>query len=282
MNDSFIKLYPTSALVMRMSKESYLDPISLKYYQALDLSLSDDLFNKCSRVCDWYSEILLNRKHLIYKHITQCLKESAHTYQIIILAAGICPLSLRLLYENKSKISHIFEIDQNGMSDKRSLIQNLFPHHSSYFSFISSSVDSESLKKNLFNHPLYQKEKPSIILMEGLSYYIDKPMLNGIIETLQSPNQHNLLIVEYLKENFSSRIDYTNIVKGIFNVVTDSCGLSFITRYSYDEISTFFKKISAKNIIGETLTDAEKSRTGKNKYFPNIDDGWINFIKGFI
>ena len=57
-----LRLEPTAALVMQWSLKLYKEEPVLRFINQLDLSSGKNLYDKCHSVCDWYDEVILNRK----------------------------------------------------------------------------------------------------------------------------------------------------------------------------------------------------------------------------
>ena len=92
-----LKLEPVSALVMRWGRKAYKESLLQNFIDHLDLSSANDLYRKCSSICDWYEEVVINKKYFINRYIGDKLSSSDKEHLGVILAAGKDPLALNIL-----------------------------------------------------------------------------------------------------------------------------------------------------------------------------------------
>jgi hypothetical protein len=122
-----LKLEPTAALVMQWASKLYYEEPVLRFVNQLDLSSGKTLLDKCNSVCNWYDEVILNRKSFIKHLIEQELSAAEQEYQLVFLAAGKSPLPIEILLRNSSEVYRIFEVDVSGIDEKKRLYLELFP-----------------------------------------------------------------------------------------------------------------------------------------------------------
>jgi len=80
------------------------------------------------------------------------------------------------------------------------------------------------------------------------------------------------IIFEYLKREKDIAADRSEISRLIFDLIAGQCGLSGIQRYDRANIAN----ICGMPLIAScSMTYSEKLRTGRNSYFPNENNGWI-------
>ncbi len=99
--DNKLKLETTAALVMKWALPLYQKSPAIEFVNRLDLSSGTELYEKCRSVCDWYDEVILNRKSFIKHLIEQRLTGDERKYQLIILAAGKSPMATWLKSSKK-------------------------------------------------------------------------------------------------------------------------------------------------------------------------------------
>ena len=92
-----LKLTPVSALFTSYLNESGKNAMLNRFINHLDFSDGDELIDEVHKTCDWYDEILLNKKNFIMNYIDEELSESKKEHLVIILAAGNYPFSLEIL-----------------------------------------------------------------------------------------------------------------------------------------------------------------------------------------
>ncbi len=277
-----LRLEPTAALVMQWALKLYTEDTVLQYVNQLDLSSGEALLKECNSVCDWYEEVILNRKSFIKHLIEQELSAAKQEFQLIFLAAGKSPLPVELLYKNPHKIHRIFEVDLSGMEDKKRLYLNVCPELTDKLRCVTADITSPDIL-SMLDMPIngYRHDMQSIIIMEGISYYLQKNDLQNIITRLRT-DRENIFIIEYMIPYRYVNPARRRIPEEIFKIIQDSCGLSAVTSYTKNELRTLFLKNSGDFIAGYSMADMELNRTGANAHFEKPSDGWIECAMGKI
>ena len=277
-----IKLKSTATLVMHWSQELYQQKPLDRYMKYLDLNEGEYLIKRCDDICDWYKEVILNRKMLIYDNVILNLISNKEPSQIVIIAAGMCPLSLKILQNYENRVSHIFEVDQSYMEQKTSIYNEFYPEHSDNVSCISCDITKPNILKHLKTQENFDFEKPQIVITEGISYYISPFELKKLIKIFASQERKNKFIMDYLIPFNEVDIDRRKIPRDIFETIQDHCDISTITSYSRKDIEKLFNenKWNLQEIY--TLNNMEFQRKGKYKYFHTPSDGWIQIVNGNI
>jgi hypothetical protein len=278
-----LMLEPTAACVMKWAMKLYRDGIVLQFMNQLDLSSGENFFAKCNGACNWYEEVILNRKFLIKHLIEQRLAAAESEYQLVFPAAGKSPLALELLERNNSKINCIFEIDISGMEEKKKLYDRICPDNSKKIICITADITSPNIASMLNKLEIgYRYDMQTIILLEGISYYISKQEMKNIIASFQSEKKKNIIIIEYLVPCEYVDKNRRCIPKGIFKIIQEHTGLSRISCYTEDELKRYFRENAGDLIEKYSMVDMEYARTGTNTYFKKTSDGWIECVVGKI
>ena len=123
----------------------------------------------------------------------------------------------------------------------------------------------------------YRTDLPTIILMEGISYYLRKQELKNIIASFQWQKE-GIFIIEYLVPYQLVGQARRSIPEEIFEIIQDDCGLDGITSYTKEELRSFFREKGGDLIATYTMVDMEVARTGANTYFTKPSDGWIECV----
>jgi len=274
-----IKIHSTAALIMLWAKEYYQKYPAAKFIKHLDLSEGQRLFDLCNTICDWYGEIIANRKHFIHYAISEILESKNSPWQIVILAAGMCPLSLNLLVRNDKKIINIFEIDECSMEEKGKMYNELFPTYARKIKCISASVNRKRMM-DVLARVGYNEELQTIILAEGISYYISKRRLKEVFEQFATGSKRNIFVLEYLIPDDNIPNKNRKISGKIFNIIKKECSLDRIFCYTQNELKKFFIQYGGNFLLHETMSGMEFLRTQSNRYFKNDNEGWIECIVG--
>ncbi|MFA5212023.1 MAG: hypothetical protein WC406_01675, partial [Methanoregula sp.] len=95
------ELYPvsdTAALVMLWASEYYrTKPLTRAYVNGLDLSSGEELLRCYDRICPWYHEVIINRKHFISQTVQALTVKDDSPVTIVNLGAGFSPLALEMV-----------------------------------------------------------------------------------------------------------------------------------------------------------------------------------------
>jgi O-methyltransferase involved in polyketide biosynthesis len=264
---------------MLWAREYYQEYPAAKFIKHLDLSEGQRLFALCNTVCDWYGEIIANRKHFIHYAISEILESENSPWQIVILAAGMCPLSLNLLAIKNQKIINIFEIDECGMEEKGKMYNEIFPQYARKIKCISSSINEKRMMDVLAGVG-YRKELQTIVLAEGISYYISKRRLKDIIQQFATGSKRNIFVLEYLIPSDDIPDKNRKISDKIFNIIKKECDLAKIFRYTKSELERIFIQCGGNLLRHETMSGMESLRKKSNQYFKRQNEGWIECIVG--
>ncbi len=275
-----LKLEPTAAMVMEWALPLYKDPTILKYLGCLDLSSGRELLEKIEKVCQWGApEGLRNRKNCIKQIILERLIDTNISHQLIVIAAGKTPLALEILLEQPEKIAGSYEIDLGGMEEKSKIYKQVAPQFTKKLHCLSADVTDSDLLHRLVQNG-YQKTIPTFVVLEGISYYITKEELRQIVSFFTSPQKTNRIIVEYLVPFEDLTLERQAIARGIFGPIQEKCSLPTLSQYRKEDLAALFKKMGGELLSHYTLSDMEKLRTGKNQYFFQSQEGWIECVVG--
>jgi O-methyltransferase involved in polyketide biosynthesis len=243
----------------------------------LDLSGGEQLYSRCNAICPWYGEVIQNRKYLI-KMIVERQLDLRNPSQLLVLAAGQSPLALELAIERPSQIDRAFEVDVSGMEEKARLYDETFPEAQGKLHCLAGDITSEELLP-LLERAGYARDAPSIVLLEGISYYLPRPALQGLISRFGSGGK-NIIIIEYLLPCSRVEPSRRQIPKEIFALIGRSAGLQEISRYTRDELGRIFSEGGGELLEGWSLREMELARCRRNRYFPRDDLGWIECAMG--
>jgi hypothetical protein len=277
-----LRLEPTAALVMQWALRLYSKEDILRFVNRLDLSSGKTLFDKCHSVCNWYDEIILNRKSFIKYLIEQELCAAKQEYQLIFLASGKSPLPIEILLRYSSKVYRIFEIDLSGIEEKEKLYLELFPESLDKLKCVNADIASSDILDILDRAGTgYRPDLPAIVIMEGISYYLRKQELKNIIASFQWQKE-GIFIIEYLVPYQLVGQARRSIPVEIFGIMQEDCGLDEITSYTKEELRSLFREKGGDLVDSYTMVDMELARTGVNTYFAKPTDGWIECAVGRV
>ncbi len=253
----------------------------LNFINQLDLSSGKDLYDKCNAICPWYEEVILNRKYFLKYLIEKHLSASRSECQLVFLAAGKSPLSLELLMKNFSKIYRILEIDLSGMDQKKGLYYRVSPELAEKVKCITGDITSPDIAGVLTENDCHRNNS-TIILMEGISYYLSKKEMKTIITSFSRKGNNNILIIEHLVPYQYVNQERRAIPQEIFRTIREYTELNDITCYTKIDLERFFWEKDGNLTANYSMKDMEFLRTSANIYFKKQSDGWIECSVGKI
>ncbi len=273
-----IHISGTSALVLLWGgKDAYKSKLAQKYLEQLDLSSGYELYNECSKIWEPYHEILRNRKFGVFNFIESILKDNSDA-QVIILAAGIAPLSLDII--ERFPDAKIFDIDIENMPMKKKLFEEVSEgSFENKIKFIESDITNKDiLTESLIQHG-WDKNRNTIVIAEGISYYVTEDELWNAFSVFQTNDKSNFIILESRVPQEKVCEQRRDIQERVWEYLTNALTLKFVTRYYDEKVKEYSEKINAEVIEKHTMKDIEMLRFGRNEIFPTDDSGWIEVRK---
>lgn len=269
-------LSDTSALVLLWSDEScYPGRQAQSYLGRLSLKAGERLYCQCNNVWNNYNEVIINRKtgiaYLASKTITK-----HHISQVVIPGAGLAPLDVDLISRHTPGDMEIFSVDLENMPLKSKLLDGLHDNNMSRIHCVTANINDISAVDAQLKKNGYDKNKSTLIIMEGISYYLPIVNLKNIVTYFKNNSGEASFILEYLVPNVDIQESRRHIPEGVFEIIRQSCGLPVITRLNEKLISASFGCAVKERF---TLHDLEKLRTKGNRHFPQPDSGWIEVCR---
>ena len=265
----------TAALVMLWASGYYETiPLISTYLRRLDLSDGRQLLEHYNSICPWYSEVIINRKHFIKNIVEELITNDEKRTVIVNLGAGFSPLALELSPRLCDHVRFI-EIDRSNMSHKRRLYSRLVPDRCRFISSIESDIaDTAFLSEALRNEMGEPSRTRLIVVMEGLTYYIERSVMESVLASLSGLAPDLAIVFEHLKPCRLISDERRFIPYRIFSHVRDYTALDRMTTYSKDEILALLDPDFS--CIYYDMDTMEKRRMGSCKYFPAPDTGWLS------
>ncbi|MFA4860944.1 class I SAM-dependent methyltransferase [Methanoregula sp.] len=264
----------TAALVMLWAARYYAEkPLLGTYLHRLDLSAGQPLLDRYNGICPWYSEVIINRKHFIRSTVEELLRGRNKPTVIVNLGAGFSPLALELLPFLSDQVRFI-EMDMRNMDRKTRLYADLIPDPCRFISCREADIGNTAcLDDTLAGMVNYEKTR-LIVVMEGLTYYIGRPVMERVLGCLSGLALDETLIFEHLKPCRLVSSERKFIPYEIFSHVRDYTGMDRMTTYSDSGIRTMLGP--AFSCRYSDMDEMEKRRTETNTYFPTPDSGWLS------
>ena len=267
-----MKISATSTLVLNWTDQNVWQSAETSAYSSkLDLSEGEPLFKLFSdEETFMHMQAVSGRKYFMKQRITHFLEEletRGESGQVIILAAGLAPLSIEIASLFPS--SQVFDVDQYLMSEKKELVKN----NPSNIEFIECDITNVSaLNENLLNHG-FKSDAPTIAVMEGIIYYLSTDSFKNILSFL---NNNNMVFAGdfCLKpELVSEKTRY--YLTDVFRKIKAEVNLDFINFYSPEEITSLLSDAGYKNINLSNMQQIQEERVGETNPFIETNSSWV-------
>jgi len=270
-----MELDATAALVMVWASPLYDGGRTRDFFDALNLSKGENLLRRCDEVCPWYGEVILNRKHQISRLVGRELARSPEPCRIVIPAAGMSPLALEVLEEYPDCVTDVVEIDISGMEEKHALYEQVAPDLAGRIACVRADISAPSLAR-------YGGREPVILVVEGVSYYIGREDLGGMISSFCSGNGKNVVVIEYLAPCQMVAPRRRSIPRSVFGSIREACGLAPFSVYTPGQMASVIRDAGGRVDTHYSMAAMERARCGENHFFRSDEDGWIWCTKGRI
>lgn len=261
----------TSALVLNWtSPDIWKSQNAIDYFNRLDLSSADALL-KLFDIKEHYMhfQAVSNRKFFVRKCAINFLKQNKDG-QVVILAAGIAPMSVELasLYPE----STVYDVDKYLMKAKEKYLNGVCTN----IKFIECDITNiELLHQNLLDNE-WNNTKPTILIMEGIIYYLKEEDLINIWKFFAPSNSSFACDFGITPE----LIDEDNRIFGteVFRKIKNSVGLNFVNFYDPDYFLKLLAATGYKLPVRFTMKDIQIERTGKPEPFISENPEWITCV----
>jgi O-methyltransferase involved in polyketide biosynthesis len=267
---------------MLWARDLYRSGSAARFYSHLDFSAGENLRQECERACPWYGEVLLNRKFWIRRLAGRFARETGQACQVIILAAGKSPLALELLDDCSNAIESVIETDIHGMAEKQQLYGASAPHHAEKIRCVSADLSDPSGTMDAIRRTgQYDSSLPACIILEGVSYYLPPAVLSGTAAQFASQGK-NRIIFDYLLPCRLVPEEQQQYPRGVWRAINRDCNPGGTTTYSRQELDTLLAPAGCLRSVHHTMHAIERARTGTNRYFPSVAEGWIRIAEGWL
>jgi hypothetical protein len=281
--DNHTRLEPTAALVMLWSKELYRTGSAARFYARLNLSEGRQMLDACDHACPWYHEVTLNRKWFIRHLAREFIRGTGGPCQLVLPAAGKSPLALELLDDCGDGIASVIEIDIKGMDGKARLYRETVPEYADRIECVTADLfDLPGTMDAIKRTGRYDPALATCVIPEGISYYLPQDRFSGIIGLFTSDTMKNRVIFDYLLPCRLVPEERQKYPRGVWRVINRDCNTGGTTTYSQDDLDELLAPAGCCRILHHTMHDIERGRTGGNRYFPAVKDGWIQIAEGWL
>ncbi len=267
-----MKISATSSLVLNWSDRNlWQSQETLDYNAQLDLTEGEPLFKLFSEEETFmHMQAVSGRKYFMKKKVSGFLQELSKeekSGQVIILAAGLAPLSVEIA--SLFPTCRVFDVDKYLMDDKKELING----NPSNIEFIGCDItDLDLLSSKLMTHN-FKMDNPSIAVMEGIIYYIPKESLKNILHFLKKNNFAFVGDFCLKPELVNEKTQF--YLTDVFRKIKDEVQLDFINFYSVEEITDFLKEAGYENVSVLNMQQIQEERVGDKNPFLDNNSCWV-------
>ena len=266
----------TSALVLNWtSKEIWKSKNAQDYFDGLDLSEGEALYKEFDALENhMLTQAVTNRKYFVRKHTMAFLEKCRNdrvSGQVIILAAGISPLSVEIT--SFFPESAVFDVDKYSMKEKQQYLNNICPN----IKFIECDITNMALLKSKLIQHGWNPAYPTLLVLEGIVYYLTESDLKNVLAFFGS-YKTNLVADFVLKPEY---VNEKNRIYGVevFRKIQESVGLDFVNFYAPDHFMTILKECGFNQAKRFKMDEVQLERTGKKEPFDLEESGWVSLVK---
>jgi hypothetical protein len=101
-----------------------------------------------------------------------------------------------------------------------------------------------------------------------------------IIPLFASEDKKNRVILDYMPPCRLVRDERRNIPRGVWQIINRTCNPDGTVTYSPDAMEQTLTRAGCSHIVQHPMHNIELHRTGMNRYFPAVFDGWIQIAAG--
>ena len=271
-----VSISATSALVLNWTDNTiWQSPLTSEYLRDLDLGEGQVLLERFSAEENlMHTQTVSCRKFFVRKKVCEFLerlRREGKSGQVVILAAGLAPLSAEIASLFPS--CAVFDVDIHNMREKQELLGARVPN----ISFCECDItDIEKLHAELAGAG-FRKDEPAIAVLEGILYYLSPDALRNVLSYL-SENQATVVGEFGLKPELVNEATRVHLLD-VFAKIQGQLNLDFVTFYSDESIKGLLREAGFASVTLQSFQPLQKERTGDVFPFTSPDSSWI---KGFF
>ena len=265
-----LKVPATSCLVLLLSDESaYEGPTAKRLFGEVDLSEGQPMVELLGEYLELGMEEVMNRKFGVRHFCHQYLTEYPDA-QVMVLGGGLDPFSIDVAECYPS--TTVFDVDMANLDIKQKINTSLGGPDVRFCD--ADLTDIANLVPALESQG-WDASRPTLLVAEGISYYVPKPVFCAILRALRTPG--GALVLEYsLPPEEVVDEEALEASTRFYGQLQDLLGMTFpLQRYGADEVATLATQLGGR--LTQTLGshELELGRTGESIRMQDSDDGVI-------
>ena len=258
-------LSDTSSVVLLLSEGAiHTSARSKRYLRMLNLDSGKALHSECIKVWQHYGEVIKNRKKCIMDVVLHyTIKEGIK--QVVIFGSGMDALSVETVSRVRDVV--VYDVDYQQMKLKEKIIRQAGITQAEIKCVSSDLGDAKKVLRCLRDN-MWDNTKPSILVLEGISYFLNKRSLWDLIAKFKTPDRRNVLLLEYMVPYEDITKSRQNIPERVFDIIQRYHGLGMrrIARYGANDVKARLEKMGGRPIRRYRMNQIEKTRRGGNVF----------------
>lgn len=267
-----LKVPATARLVLDAAAKIYDSPSERLYISKIDTEEVSDLLQCLLAAYPLFREMVFYRKQSV-RDLLQKRMQQYPLQQVLILGAGLDPLSLLIIEKYKDRISNIFEIDNGYIEEKEKIYENILQGDTTVQFIRCDVTDTSQLDAQLRQYD-FRADLPTLIIFEGLIYYITNEEFINTMQLFSSVDHRNMLLLDFML----TRDDipayhlhyYNDIIKVIEKVL--NIKLNITSRLTITEMAA---ALNASQVEFISLYETARRLLGENHVFRERGDGFL-------
>lgn len=237
----------------------------------------------CEQVWPHYGEVVRNRKACI-KRLAMRRLRGGRTRQVVILGAGLDPLSVEIAaLTGYSAVS--YEVDATDARRKRRLIEEASAAAAGCVRHVTADLEAAGPSRivSALERRGWREDMPTLVVAEGVSYYLRKPTLRGLLGPFRASGGGGHAILEYLRDSASIAPERARMASAVFGIFAEGTGVGRLSRYTDAEAAGLVAGTPAGRAAGIATvgpSEMERMRTRRSRLFPDDASGWIAVCHG--
>jgi len=266
----------TSALVLNWtSNDIWKTNNAREYLDNLDLSEGNPLYNAFDELENYMlTQAITNRKYFVRNYtiaFLRKLEQEKKNGQVIVLAAGIAPLSVEIASLFPKTI--LFDVDQYAMPEKEKYLKNMCPN----IRFIECDITKIDLLKTKLSQYGWDPENPTMVVVEGIVYYLLETDLKNILFFFA--NHHTGLIADFVLKPEYVNVKNRMFGEVVFKRIRELVGLEFLNFYEPGYFMALVRDSGFQNAKRFKMDEIQMERTGQKDPFDLEEPAWVSMVK---
>ena len=273
--DQKLKVAPTAAIVLHCARSLFESGPAKTFADKIDVSGALPVIARMETFWPTFADTILYRKKFV-RHLLREYLSDGNPVQVCLLGAGLDPLSLWLLEQFPGQISGIFEVDQEHVDLKK----QLYPA-SDRIHFIQADITDTLHLPDRLRGAGYHPDVPTIVILEGLIYYIGDSNFLNIMQFFRTANKTNVAILDYIPPDTHMPPAVRELFKPLHQVIASVIGGS-LQRYSREQVFDMVAALQGDVVQVASMQDVEYRLNGRNEIYYGEGEGFIELLSCYI